>query len=107
MVEPQSIDSGTETSITGLTVLVPGGGRYLSYCPPSETFDAGSKPENKELEGRLKIGVEEVTDTVGGVFTEVTVVLRGGGVKGSVLEKTSGDQIEVGKGDDIKSRNAL
>ena len=69
----------------------------------------GSKTPNKEAEGRLKIGVKEVTQTVGAVVIEVTDVLRLCGVKGSVVGKVSGDQIEPVKGvpEGIVSFNAL
>ena len=58
----------------------------------------GSKTPNKEAEGRLKIGVEEAAQTVGAVVNEVTAGLRLCGVKGSVVGKVSGDQIEPMKG---------
>ena len=69
----------------------------------------GSKTPNKEAEGRLEIGVEEAAQTVGVVVTEVIDRLRFCGVKGSVVGKVCGDQIEPVKGvpEGIVSLNAL
>jgi len=58
-------------------------------------LDVGSKIPNREVVGRLGTGVEEATDTVGAVLIEVAEGPRACAVKGSVVEKVSGDHKEL------------